>query len=117
MWVHIPAVDDNDIPLEKNRRRELAKKYPASVAELDSRLQQLLDALRELPLDKALQFGWIHPEPNGVFAIVTKKPALRYYFLPMPERKAIVTLTMGAKDRQSEDIKMVTDWAKELRNG
>lgn len=117
MWSLIPAVDDNDAPLEKNRRKDLAKKYPKSVAELDAKLEQLLDVLEELPLDKALQFGWIHPEPNGVFAICTKKPALRYYFLPLPEQQAIVTLTMGDKNRQSSDIKMVTDWAKEIRNG
>lgn len=115
MWKVEKACDENDVPLEKNRRHFFLRKHREAVELLDSRLQQLIDSLNAgLPLRNALSRGWVHPEAGGVFAICANTPPLRMYFLPLPGVRLILTFTIGDKNRQSSDVKEVAEWAKSI---
>lgn len=118
MWEVAPLVDSNDIPVDRQRREKYSRKYAHALQELDERLARILRALNSgVGLREVLSLNWIHPEPAGVFAVCINDPALRLYFLPIPGKKLIVTLTIGDKRRQSEDIKMTTAWAREILHG
>ena len=116
MWKIAPAVDENDVPLQKNRRAAFTKKHPDEVNELDAMVDEILAALNiGYPLKTALAKGFVGPEPCGVFRVGTNRPALRLYFLPLPERETLLTLTIGDKKTQWMDIRDVTAWAKAIR--
>lgn len=68
MWRIVPAFDENDVPLDRNRRERFVKKHPEAVALLDTKLQQLKSMLDGgMPLVIAMtSVKWIHREQAGV---------------------------------------------------
>ena len=83
--------------------------------QLDMRLKQMQADLDEgMPLQTALSRGWVHPEKAGVFAVCVNHPALRLYFLPLPEKKILLILNIGDKNRQSADVIEAAQWAKAI---
>lgn len=91
------------------------KKYPEAMRKLEKRLKQVQADLDEgMPLQTTLSRGWIHPEKAGVFAVCVNQPALRLYFLPLPEKKILLILNIGDKNRQSADVVEAAQWARSM---
>ncbi len=118
MWRIEPALDKNGVPLQKNRRDFFKRKQPDALYALEARLDELrvnLDA--GMPLRMVLSRSWVHPEKAGVFAVCINRPALRLYFLPLPEKKLLLTLNIGDKNRQSADVAEAARWAASMLSG
>ena len=115
MWRIEPALGENGVPLQKNRRDFFKRKQPDALYALEGRLDELRASLEAgLPLRMALSRNWVHPEKGGVFAICINQPALRLYFLPLPEKELLLTLNIGDKNRQSADVIEAAGWAKAI---
>ncbi len=118
MWRILPALDENNVPLQKRRKDFFKKKHPDAVDVLEKRLDNLRSALEDgMPLRVALSRNWVHPEKAGVFAVCVNQPALRLYFLPLPEKKILLTLNIGDKNRQSADVVEAGRWAASILAG
>jgi hypothetical protein len=70
---------------------------------------------------KAVQAGFLHHEPKGVVAIDQKAGGqglqeTRLYTYAVEESKELHLITIGNKNRQSEDIKLASDFVDALRN-
>lgn len=114
----MPALDEHDVPLQKKRRDFFKRKHPDALYELEERLDELRGNLDEgLPLRMALSRNWVHPEKAGVFAVCVNRPALRLYFLPIPEKEILLTLNIGDKNRQSADVLEIAGWVRLLLPG
>ncbi len=118
MWRILPALDENNVPLQKRRRDFFKKNHPDALYALEERLSRLRSFLDTgMPLRMALSSSWVHPEKAGVFAVCINKPALRLYFLPLPEKKILLTLNIGDKNRQSADVVEAGRWAASILAG
>ena len=118
MWRIVPALDENDVPLQKSRRDFFKRKHPDALYALEKRLEEVRSNLEAgMPLRMALSRNWVHPEKAGVFAVCINQPALRLYFLPLPEKKILVTLNIGDKNRQSADVLEAARWATAILSG
>ena len=114
MWKIVQAFDENDVPLDKNRRERFLRKHPEAMAFLDAKMQQLAVMLNGgMSVAAAMTtVKWIHREQAGVHAIASREPPLRLYFLPLPDRQILLTLTIGDKNQQGKDVNETASWAK-----
>jgi hypothetical protein len=94
------------------------KKRPIELAATLHNLKKYLQQLNAAPNPKAVQAGYIHPEPQGVVAIDQRGKwgnlqETRLYAYPEEAQKVLYLITIGNKDEQAADI----EFCKEFVNG
>lgn len=98
---------------EKKRRRELEAVL--------RNLQTYMEALRAGNKPMQIKFGFVHVEPNGVFAIdqkggVGKLAQTRLYVYPNTDTEILHLLTLGGKGyEQRTDIQLCKDFVAQLK--
>ncbi len=112
------------IPYDQYQRSH--KKYVKKNSNVLTALLNNLDTFIELlnsniPLIQ-IRFGWLHSEPKGVLAITEKGghgkalKASRLYCYPDKINKILYLITIGDKNSQKNDIKLCTQFIKQLRS-
>ena len=95
------------------------KKRPQEIAAVLRNLQRYMDLLAVSPNPRAIQAGFIHPEPHGMVALDQRggdghlRPTRLYCFAD--ERTRIVHLLgIGDKDSQTADLARLAPIARDL---
>ena len=98
-----------------------ARKHPAELAAVLRNLDRFLEHLRIAPNSKAIQAGYLHPEPAGVVAIDQKGGGAnlqqtRLYVYADDATQIVYLITIGNKDTQSGDIALAREFAESMQN-
>lgn len=96
------------------------KKHPAELAAVLRNLKRFLALLDTAPNCRAVQAGFLHPEPKGVIAVDQKGGGgnlqeTRLYTFPDQAKKLLYIITIGNKNEQSADIQLSKDFVDSLR--
>jgi hypothetical protein len=98
-----------------------AKKHPRELRAVLSNAKTYLNALRNGALPQAKCFGFLHPEPHGVWAVTEKGghgkglAATRYYVYPDADTDTLYQITIGDKRSQPDDIIFCSEFVEGLR--
>ena len=101
-------------------RKRYEKKRPDELAAVLRNLGRLRDRLDELPDCRAAQFGFLHPEPHGVWAIDQHGPSkvrlqeTRLHVYPSSENQTLHIITVGNKNSQASDLRLVAQFVEAL---
>jgi hypothetical protein len=98
-----------------------ARKHPAELAAVLRNLDRFLEHLKIAPNSKAVQAGYLHPEPAGVVAIDQKGGGAnlqetRLYLYADDRAQIVYLITIGNKDTQAGDIALAREFAESLQN-
>ena len=96
-----------------------AKKRPAELAAVLHNLQRFLDHLNVAPNSRAIQAGYLHPEPGGLLAIDQKGagrklPETRLYVYAHDATKVLYLITIGNKATQASDLRLARKFVESL---
>jgi hypothetical protein len=96
-----------------------AKKRPRELAAVFANLKRLEKMLNLSPHSQLIVAGFIHPEPQGVWALdqrgsMGNLQATRLYCYAESSRKNLHLLAIGSKDTQSADIFRVIEIVKSI---
>jgi hypothetical protein len=92
------------------RLRWFEKKRERELRQVLKNLATYLEALRAGTKPMQIRFGWVHPEPQDVYAITqgggsrNNLAETRLYVLPMVSQSILWQLLIGDKQGQSSDI-------------
>ncbi len=101
-------------------KKRYEKKRPDELAAVLRNLGRLRDRLDELPDCRAAQFGFLHPEPLGVWAIDQQGPSkvrlqeTRLYVFPSGGNKTLHIITVGNKNSQASDLRLAAHFVASL---
>lgn len=95
------------------------KKHPREITAVLDNLQRYFDQLQSAKHPRVVQAGYLHHEPHGVVAVDQKGggPALqqtRLYTFADSESRTLHLITIGGKKEQAADIKLCSDFVKDL---
>ena len=101
--------------------RHYAKKRPNELAAVLRNLDRYLKLLAVSKNSKAVQAGYLHPEPSGVLAVDQKGGGAnlqetRLYTYADDDTKTVYLIAIGDKDAQHADIEYCKNFVKMLRN-
>jgi hypothetical protein len=93
------------------------KKHPNELAAIFRNLGRYLTLLKCATNARAVQAGFLHPEPSGIMAVDQKGggPALqetRAYTYADEAQKVLYIITIGNKQEQPSDIELSKDFVK-----
>lgn len=114
MWKLQPA------PTFERAKKRYEKKRPLELAAVLRNLGRLLERLADLPDYRAAQFGFLHPEPHGVWAIDQHGPSkvrlqeTRLYVFPSGHDMTLHIITVGNKNSQAADLRRAVDYVQSL---
>jgi hypothetical protein len=99
-------------------RKRYEKKRPGELAAVLRNLERLRLRLEELPDCRAVHFGFLHPEPHGVWALDQHGPSkvrlqeTRLYVYPSAQDKTLHIITVGNKNSQASDLRLAGDFVQ-----
>ena len=102
-------------PQFERSKKRYDKKRPAELAAVFRNLDRLREQLNGIPHCRAAQAGFLHHEPEGIWAIDQKGPSrtklqeTRLYVFPEEETKALHIITVGNKNSQAADLQCAVD--------
>lgn len=114
MWKLQPA------PTFERAKKRYQNKRPGELAAVLRNLGRLLERLDELPDCRAAQFGFLHPEPHGVWAINQHGPSkirlqeTRLYVFPSGHDMTLHIITVGNKNSQASDLQLTAAFVASL---
>jgi hypothetical protein len=96
------------------------KKHPNELAAVLRNLKRYLLLVESAPNPKAVQAGFLHPEPKGIIAIDQKGGGgnlqeTRLYTYADEPRKAIYLITIGNKNEQPGDIELSKNFVESIQ--
>jgi hypothetical protein len=96
------------------------KKHPRELAAVLHNLDRYLNLLNAAPNAKAVQAGYLHPEPLGIVAIDQKGGGenlqqTRLYTFASDPNLVLYLITIGNKQTQKADIDMSKDFVRSLK--
>jgi hypothetical protein len=105
----------------ERRRKWYAKKKKNELDSVLNNLDILLSSLNQGRKLRPFVYGFTHPEPGGVIAVIQKGGGrrlaeTRLYLYAVVENKTLWLLTIGDKSSQGDDVKDCERWAKEIRD-
>ncbi len=104
---------------EKAKRR-YDKKRPDELAAVLRNLDRLRELLDGLPNCRAAQPGYLHHEPEGLWAIDQKGPSrtklqeTRLYVFPENKTQTLHIITVGNKNSQAADLRLALEYVRSL---
>jgi len=106
----------------ENRKKDFQIRWRAEMMAIGQNLQTLLTALEEGTRPEQLKLlRFVRSEPMGILAISEKgtqkkgKPkVLRLYVFPEESNERLYVMSIGDKERQSEDIKRCKHFVAQL---
>lgn len=95
------------------------KKHPRELAAVLDNLQRYIAQLQAAKHPRVVQAGFLHHEPHGVVAVDQKGGGhslqqTRLYTFADMESRTLHLITIGGKKGQSSDIKLCSDFVKDL---
>ena len=96
------------------------RKHPTELAAVLRNLKRYLLLLETAPNPRALQAGFLHPEPKGIIAIDQKGGGgnlqeTRLYTYALESKKVIYLITIGNKNEQSGDIELSKHFVESIQ--
>jgi len=107
-------------PHFERAKRRYDKKRPDELAAVLRNLARLRELLDGLPHCRTAQAGYLHHEPEGVWAIDQKGPSrtklqeTRLYVFPVEETLALHSITLGKKNSQAADLQVALEYVRAL---
>ena len=114
MWKLQPASS-----FERARKR-YEKKRPGELVAVLRNLARIRERLDAPPDFRAAQFGFLHPEPHGVWAIDQHGPSkvrlqeTRLYVFPSGADMVLHIITVGNKNTQAADLRLAAAFVASL---
>jgi hypothetical protein len=102
-------------------QRHYAKKRPNELAAVLRNLNRYIKLLAVSKNSKAVQAGYLHPEPGGVLAVDQKGGGAnlqetRLYTYADDDAKTVYLIAIGDKAAQHADVEYCKSFVKTLRN-
>jgi hypothetical protein len=96
------------------------KKHPNELAAVLRNLKRYLALLEVAPNSKAVQAGFLHPEPKGIIAVDQKGGGgnlqeTRLYTYADEARELLYIITIGNKSEQSTDIELSKQFVESIQ--
>ncbi len=107
-------------PTFERAKKRYGKKRPGELAAVLRNLGRLLEQLNDLPDYRAARFGFLHPEPHGVWAIDQHGPSkvrlqeTRLYVFPSGQDMTLHIITVGNKNSQASDLQLTAAFVATL---
>ena len=100
--------------------RHYSKRHPKELAAILRNVQRYRALLKTSLNSRAVQAGYLHPEPGGVVAIDQKGGGAnlqetRAYTYADDEKKILYLITIGNKSSQGSDIALSKNFVRDLR--
>lgn len=97
------------------------KKHPNELAAVLRNLKRYLSLLEVAPNPRAVQAGFLHPEPKGIIAIDQKGGGgnlqeTRLYTYPVETKKVLYLITIGNKNEQTSDIELSKNFVESIQS-
>ena len=96
------------------------KKRPDELAAVLRNLARLRELLDGLPHCRTAQAGYLHHEPEGLWAIDQKGPSrtklqeTRLYVFPVDETRTLHIITVGNKNSQAADLRVALEYVRSI---
>ena len=107
-------------PQFERSKKRYDKKRPAELAAVIRNLDRLREQLNGIPHCRAAQAGFLHHEPEGIWALDQKGPSqtklqeTRLYVFPVQENRALHIITVGNKNSQAADLQCALAYVQSL---